>query len=102
MPAVVIEAGIAGLPVAGFALSGVPEVVVDGSTGLLAAPGDHGALAECATRLLADPGLRDRMGRAAHERCSAEFSIAAVAPRYLDVYRALASAGTVRAASAGR
>ena len=39
MPASVIEAGLAGLPVIGYALSGVPEVVVDGVTGRLVPPG---------------------------------------------------------------
>ena len=39
MPACVIEAGIAGLPVAAYALAGVPEAVVSGETGLLARRG---------------------------------------------------------------
>ena len=40
MPAVVIEGGMGGLPVAAFAVAGVSEVVVDGQTGLLAPPGN--------------------------------------------------------------
>ena len=41
MPAVVIEGGMGGLPVAALAVAGVSEVVVDGQTGLLAPPGRH-------------------------------------------------------------
>lgn len=89
MPGIVIEAGVAGVPVAGYALSGVPEVVIAGSTGLLAPPGDVAHLAACVAELLADSDLRTRMGRAAHERCTGEFSIPPVAGSYLDVYRRL-------------
>ena len=54
MPACVIEAGIAGVPVAGYALSGVPEAVVSGETGLLVPPGDRDALVEAVDTLIGD------------------------------------------------
>jgi glycosyltransferase involved in cell wall biosynthesis len=87
MPAVVIEASVAGLPTAGYAVAGVPEVVVDGRTGLLTAPGDVAGLAERAGRLLSDPHLRRSMGQAAMARCRERFDIGVVAPRYLSLYR---------------
>jgi L-malate glycosyltransferase len=87
MPAAVIEASVAGLPTAGYAVAGVSEVVVDGQTGLLTFPGDMAGLAERAGRLLSDPGLRLSMGRAARERCRERFDIGVVAPRYLTLYR---------------
>jgi glycosyltransferase involved in cell wall biosynthesis len=90
MPAVVIEAGMAGLPVAGYAVAGVAEVVADGETGLLAAHGDREALVSHVLRLFGDADERERMGRAARHRCMAEFDIGAIAPRYLDLYRELA------------
>jgi glycosyltransferase involved in cell wall biosynthesis len=90
MPAVVIEAGMAGLPVAGYAVAGVPEVVADGETGLLAAHGDREALVSHVLRLFRDEGERERMGRAARQRCMAAFDISAIAPRYRDLYRELA------------
>src|SRR3970282_151677 len=43
-PAVVIEAGLLGLPVAAYAVGGVPEQVRDGVTGILAPPGDRARL----------------------------------------------------------
>jgi glycosyltransferase involved in cell wall biosynthesis len=87
MPGVVIEAGIANLPVAGYRLSGVPEVVVNGSTGLLARAGDVDGLATCVTKVLAEAESRVRMGRAAHRRCIERFTMESIAPSYLEVYR---------------
>lgn len=60
-----LEAQASGLPVVSCALRGVPDVVCDGRTGLLAAPGDPAALAANVRRLLDDAGERAAMGRAA-------------------------------------
>jgi glycosyltransferase involved in cell wall biosynthesis len=85
MPGCVIEAGLIGTPTAGYAVAGVEEVVDDGETGLLAAPGDLKGLADRAVRLLRDPELRARLGAAATER-SGVFTIDRVAPRYAALY----------------
>lgn len=85
-PAVVIEAGLLGMPVAAYAVGGVPEQVRDGVTGILAPPGDRSALAAALVELLLDGDRRRAMGRRGSERCRAEFEIGAVAPRYLEVY----------------
>jgi glycosyltransferase involved in cell wall biosynthesis len=92
MPACVIEAGIAGVPVAGYALAGVPEAVADGETGLLVTPGDRAALVDAVERLLLDAPLRARLGAAASARCRELFDIRRVAPLYGEVYRAIAEA----------
>jgi glycosyltransferase involved in cell wall biosynthesis len=88
MPAVVIEAGMAGVPVAAFAVGGIPEVIEGGVTGLLASPGDVDGLASQALALLEDPQRHDAMGRAASEAC-ARFDIREIGERYLDVYGSL-------------
>jgi glycosyltransferase involved in cell wall biosynthesis len=85
-PAVVIEAGLLGLPVAAYAIGGVPELVEDGRTGLLAPPGDRAALAAAVGSLLLDADRRAAMGAAGAERCRTVFEIGSVAPRYLEVY----------------
>lgn len=86
MPAAVIEAGMAGVPVAGFALGGVPEVVLDGQTGVLADPGNVESLALRVSELLDNDERRRAMGRAARERCLSRFEIGPIAQRYLSLY----------------
>ncbi|MGH2723318.1 MAG: glycosyltransferase family 4 protein [Actinomycetota bacterium] len=91
MPQVLIEAGMAGVASAAYAVAGVPELIVDGETGLLAPPGDVDALAGAVARLLSDEEARRAMGRLAHERCLAMFDVGVVAPRYLALYEELAA-----------
>jgi glycosyltransferase involved in cell wall biosynthesis len=69
-----IEAQAAGLPVVGTRVGGIPEVVVDGQTGLLIPPRDPPALAGAIERLLDQPGLRRAMGTQARERAERSFS----------------------------
>lgn len=89
-PAVVIEAGLLGVPVAAFAVGGIPEQVDDGVTGVLAPPGDRAALASALSALLRDRDRRREMGRRGLELCRNEFEIGAVAPAYLRVYEGVA------------
>jgi L-malate glycosyltransferase len=86
MPAALIEAGMAGLPAAGFVVAGAPEVIEDGRTGLLASPGDEEALAGRVTELLEDDERRRALGTAARERCLAHFEIEPISRRYLSLY----------------
>jgi glycosyltransferase involved in cell wall biosynthesis len=90
MPGTAIEAGMAGVPVAGFAIAGIPQVVRDGESGRLVPPGRVDALAECVVDMLSHPSRRAAMGRRAQERCRTLFDIHVVAPRYLELYRDLA------------
>lgn len=74
LPLVVMDAFALGVPVAATAGKGIPELVVDGETGLLAPVGDHEALGAAIARLLREPALRDRLAAAGRERAR-EFSI---------------------------
>jgi glycosyltransferase involved in cell wall biosynthesis len=62
-----VEASASGLPVIASRMGGLPEVVLDGKTGLLVPPGDVDALAFAISRLLADPALRAQMGQAGRQ-----------------------------------
>ena len=64
---VYLEAGAHGLPVVAHAIGGVPDAVVDGVTGLLVPPRDRAALTAAFARLIADPALRARLGRAGRD-----------------------------------
>ncbi len=75
LPRVVMEAMAVGKPVAGYAGGGVPEMVVDGETGLLCAPGDVDGLAAAFGRLAEDDDLRRRMGEAGRVRAREFFSV---------------------------
>ena len=56
------EAAAAGLPAIGTRINAVPEIVLDGETGVLVPPRDRAALAAALDRLLASPELRLEMG----------------------------------------
>src|SRR5262249_13520238 len=72
---VFVEARAAGLPVVARRVSAVPEVVIDGETGLLAPPGEPAALAAALERLAGDPELRRRLGLAGRARVRERFGL---------------------------
>jgi glycosyltransferase involved in cell wall biosynthesis len=80
----VMEAAASGTPSAALAVGGLPESIVDGHTGLLAA--EPHALVERARQVLDDPALRHRLGKAALERAQ-DFTWDATAERTLEVLR---------------
>ena len=59
-----LEAAAMELPVVASRVHGIPDVVLDGETGLLVPPGDVSALADAISRLVSDAPLRSTMGRA--------------------------------------
>jgi glycosyltransferase involved in cell wall biosynthesis len=83
---VLLEAMLAGLPVAATRVSAVPEVVADGKTGLLVEPGDHEALAAALDKLLANPENARALGEAGRDRAHEHFSVARMTDRTVDVY----------------
>ena len=74
---------LAGLPIVATRVSAVPEVVVDGETGLLVEAGDDDGLAEALESLLADPERAASLGEAGRQRALTEFSVARMAERTL-------------------
>jgi glycosyltransferase involved in cell wall biosynthesis len=91
LPGLLIEAGLLGLPVVGFDVGGVSEVVVDGSTGLLAPPGDLDLISKQLVRMLSDETLTAELAERAESRCKDRFDIAPVARRYRSLYESLAA-----------
>lgn len=90
-----LEAMLCERPIVGSDVSSIPEIVVDGETGLLVPPDDPESLAEAASALLDDPARARALGAAGLERARTEFSVARMADRTLAVYEeALASAST--------
>lgn len=89
LPTVVCEAMNCGRPVVATAVDGTPEIVRDGTTGLLVPPGDAPALAAALARLLDDPALARRMGEEALRIGQAEYTWEANARRMTGIYEAL-------------
>ncbi len=74
LPTVITEAMANSLPVVSTTVTGIPEMVVHGETGLLVEPTDESALAEAIATLANDPDTRARMGRAGRERAEQLFT----------------------------
>ena len=83
-----LEAMLSGLPVVATGVSAIPEIVIDGATGYLSAPGDADAIARRLSQLLVDPQLRRTLGDAGRARAREQFSIAHMTERTLEVYEA--------------
>jgi len=68
LPTVLIEAMACAVPVVATRIDGVPELISDGSDGLLCEPGDSAALAGALAQLTEDPGERRRLAVAGREK----------------------------------
>jgi glycosyltransferase involved in cell wall biosynthesis len=81
------EAQATARPVVAFNHCAIPEVVVDGETGILVRPADHKELAAGIIQLLRDPEMRQRMGLEGRKRVEAVFNWDLAAEKTLEVYK---------------
>ncbi len=87
LPNTVLEAMACGTPIAGFAAGGIPEMVIDGKTGILAEPGDIDGLCSSIRTILTQDGLREAMSRNCRETVLKHYTPELQARRYLDIYQ---------------
>jgi len=92
---IVLDAALAGVPVATTAGGGLPEAVLNEQTGLVVPAGDAEGLARAILRLLEDAPLAERLAKAARARIAADFSLTSMARRYVEVYHQVLAAGRV-------
>jgi glycosyltransferase involved in cell wall biosynthesis len=85
-PLALLEGMALGRPIVASAVGGVPEMLVDGESGVLVPSDDVEALARAVGTLLADPAARARIGAAAHERLLTRFSLARFARDMFDAF----------------
>ena len=89
MPISLLEAMSAAVPVIASPVGGIPEVVVDGVSGCLAAPGDTATLERLLCRLLLDRPHGERIGAAGRESARLRFAPERTLPRLEEIYAAL-------------
>jgi glycogen(starch) synthase len=87
LPLAGIETALMARPLLATWVGGLPELVLDGETGLLTAPGDDAALAAAIELVLATPERARAMGRAAQRRVRDLFSFDRMVDAYDQVYR---------------
>ena len=82
----ILEAMCFACPSVSTRVGGIPEVIEDQGSGLLAPFGDATALAGAVEDLIQDPARRIALGRAAQQRAREKFSADAIVPRYEALY----------------
>lgn len=81
-----LEAMAAARPVVASRIDSLPEVVVDGVSGLLVEPGDVSALAAALSALVKDPVLRKKMGNEGRRRAESGFSLQRMSDSIMAIY----------------
>jgi glycosyltransferase involved in cell wall biosynthesis len=81
-PQAALEAAVVGLPIVATNVGGIPEVVDDGTTGILFSPGDKSALTSALLRLVDDPDAARRMGMHGTDRICSVFDVERMAREY--------------------
>lgn len=89
-----LEAMAAGRPVLVTAVGALPEIVIDGETGIAVRPGEVADLADALVRVASDAALRARLGRGGRRRAAREFGLEGMIERTLAVYREVADGGS--------
>ena len=92
-PMSVLEAMAYGKPVVGSRMGGIPELVVDGVTGLLFEAGNTYSLQAQMNRLMGEPELRRRLGAQARQRVESEFSLSRHNTCLMDIYKSVLGGG---------
>jgi glycosyltransferase involved in cell wall biosynthesis len=86
---VVLEAMSAGVPVVASAAGGIVDVIDPGVDGELLLPGDVSAWTRTVVSLLRDSGARERLATAARKKVESDYTIEAMADRYIALYDAV-------------
>lgn len=95
MPHVISEAGAAGLPVIATRDNGTEEQISDCESGLFVPHRDPKAVAAAIEKLIADPALRQRLGRNLGHKVTQEYSVAALVPKWEFLFEELCAGANV-------
>jgi len=89
VPRILLEALSCEIPVVGSDVPGIKEIVREGRNGLLVPAGDAGSLSEAIYSLVADPSLREALGRSARESIQSKYDQATIVSQTRKLYEAL-------------
>ena len=99
-PLTALEAMASGLPVVASRTGGLPEIVVEGETGVLVPPGDPRELADALVGLAKDRDRRRALGAAGRRRVEKEFAVERLLERLIEVYRQVLEGARCRSRTA--
>lgn len=88
-PMSVLEAMAAAKAVVACDIGGIPELVLNGKTGLLFSPGNHEQLRQCLQEIMGNPGLRSQLGTAGRMRVEERFSVDEHNRKLMQIYKRL-------------
>ena len=86
-PYALLEGARAGCATVATAVGGIPEMITDGADGCLIASGDHKAFAAVIKLLAENKDLREKYGKAFHEKANANFSLDSMAETHIKIYK---------------
>lgn len=87
LPYVLLEAGMAGLPVVASNVGGIPEIIEDGTSGILSSPFDTDGFAEALAILADNAVFRARLGSALKKHVEKNFSLQTMLDKTFALYR---------------
>ena len=87
LPYVILEAGLAGLPVIASNIGGIPEIIENGKCGLLVPPANPKELASAIKKLIDNKSLRDNLAKNLHEKILKEFSLEKMLEQTMFLYK---------------
>lgn len=96
VPVVLMEAMASALPVVSTRVNGIPELVEDGVSGLLVAPGRSDLLATALRRVAEDPARRAELGEAGRARVAERFEVEACAAELAGLFAAFQASGPIK------
>ena len=89
LPGVICEASAYGKPVVASGVGGIPEIIIDGETGLLIPPGNYQILSDALIQLLSDEKGAQKMGLAGRKYMEDNFDLTQIVYRVEAIYREL-------------
>jgi len=101
LPMSVIEAFAHGVAVIATPVGAIPEIVIDGESGLLVPAGDTGALCDVIQTLCVDADMRQKLARAGRKMWEKDLDITEYAVRLSTIWRTVAAHPAVSASAAG-